>query len=89
MVEVFGDEADRLASLLGDHHDLHVLHASIASDPALHAVKTIPAFVELLVGRSRRLRCEARDLGSHLHAEKPGRFVKRLASYDAATAPLT
>lgn len=89
VMEAFRDEAGRLASLLGDDHDLHVLRTVIADDPALRSVPTMPALVDMLAGRSRRLRREAHELDRRLYAEKPKRFVKRLASYDAAVTPLT
>lgn len=88
-MKAFRDEADRLASLLGDDHDLHVLRTSVAGDPTLASAPTMPILVDLVAGRSRRLRPEAHELGRRLFAEKPGRFVNRLANYDAAATPLT
>ncbi|MBD3221054.1 CHAD domain-containing protein [bacterium] len=82
------DEADRLADLLGDDHDIHVLTVTVNEDPELGRVATMEEFLQLLGQRSRTLRDEAHRIGRRIYAEKPGDFVERLGRYDAAGACL-
>ncbi len=81
-------EADRLAELLGQEHDLHVLREVIVAEPDLRAVESTPAYLDLAVRQQDALRAETEVIGARLAAEKPRRLVRRLAAYDAAAASL-
>jgi CHAD domain-containing protein len=67
--------AHDLADLLGDHHDLTVLGEAL-SDAAEERI-LLPA----IEARQAELVAEALPLGRRLYAEKPKRFVARVARY--------
>ena len=70
-------EADRLAELLGDDHDLAMLSHALAG-----AIGDLPVDLEPLRGlidyRRARLEAEAFAVGERLYAEKPKAFRRRL-----------
>jgi CHAD domain-containing protein len=69
----------RLADLLGDHHDLGVLHRRLTEDPPKVAAD-VDGIVGLIEHRQGELDGEARSLGSRIYGEKPGAFVRRMGS---------
>lgn len=70
--------ADKLGDLLGDHHDLAVLRATIAEDPAAHGEpETIEVFVAILTRRQQTLEAEALKLGARLFAEPTDALAER------------
>jgi CHAD domain-containing protein len=72
------DQADELADLLGDHHDLAVLATDLGTRTDLgdHA-----AFEGAIEHRQGELLDAALDLGRRLYAEKPKAFRRRLKRY--------
>ncbi|MHC2068405.1 CHAD domain-containing protein [Bremerella sp. T1] len=75
-------EADDLADLLGDDHDLAVLRETIQEEAeAFAGAEATDAFVILTVRRQRELRAEAKTLGMRLFAESDEAFAERLESY--------
>jgi CYTH domain-containing protein/CHAD domain-containing protein len=72
------DQADELADLLGDHHDLAVLAADLSTRTDLgdHAV-----FEAAIEHRQAELLDAALEIGRRLYAEKPKAFRRRLKRY--------
>ncbi len=72
------DQADELADLLGDHHDLAVLAADLRTRADLgdHA-----AFEAAIEQRQAALLDAALEIGRRLYAEKPKAFRRRLERY--------
>ena len=78
--------ADRLAETLGDEHDFTVLGAAVEADPQLLPDEAERRLLLTLVAEEQdRLREAARPLGELVYAEQPEAFVRRLASYWAAS----
>lgn len=76
------DEADRLASYLGDDHDLAVLRATIAGRPEDYGKKKdIQAMVGLIDQRRRELERQAQPLGQRIFADSKKGFAKRMNAY--------
>lgn len=74
--------AGTLADLLGDHHDLDVLEATLKAEPeAFGQSDDIAVFLALLDRRRSELRTDAFALGDRLFAEKPDAFAARWRSY--------
>jgi CHAD domain-containing protein len=72
------DQAHELTDLLGDHHDLTVLHGDLKSREELSDEKALVAAIER---RQDELLDGALDLGARLYAEKPKVFLRRLSVY--------
>jgi CHAD domain-containing protein len=75
------DEADGLATLLGDHNDLAVLRAAVdhhADATTDHQAEQLRAAID---EAAIDLRHRAVPLGLRLYAESPKRFVARVAAY--------
>lgn len=70
-------DAHRLADLLGDEHDLTVLHETLTS-----TVLPVPVYVDTVVGlierRRAELREEALELGARVYAESPRAYRRRM-----------
>jgi CHAD domain-containing protein len=71
------DQAHDLADLLGDHHDLVVLGADLASRQIEESV----TFEALIDRRQGELLEQALALGARLYAERPRAFERRFHSY--------
>lgn len=69
-------QADELAEVLGDHHDLTVLRDDLLRRdlPLLER----PALVAAIAARQEELAATAFDLGERLYAEKPKAFRRRM-----------
>ena len=79
MKRLAGD-AHELSSLLGDHHDLHVLREYAAANPQLFS--DMQSREELLAAVDRRSGELARDAlehGRRLYKRSPKRFVRKIA----------
>ncbi len=75
-------EADALASLLGDEHDLAVLSGTLQAAPAGYAdAGDVAAALKLMSRRRRTLQRRARLLGARLYAEPPRALGERLTAY--------
>ncbi len=73
---------DDLSSLLGDDHDLAVLHEHITQNPSLMPNSTDRGvFDDLIRLRQSELRAQARPLGVRLYAEKPRELCARFEQY--------
>ena len=89
LVKPWAKEAHRLSDLLGDEHDLAVLHATLLEAPERFADRdTLQAFSGLVERRRAELRTEAFALGTFLLFEKPKRLGKRVETwFDAWRQP--
>jgi CHAD domain-containing protein len=72
------DQAHELADLLGDHHDLTVLHEDLKAREELSDEKALATVIER---RQDELVDSALDLGARLYAEKPKALLRRLSVY--------
>ena len=73
------EEAHALADLLGDHHDLAVLRADLATRSLPdRAAERIGAAIS---ARERELAAAAFERGHRLYAERPSAFRRRLRAY--------
>jgi CHAD domain-containing protein len=70
-------DAHLLADLLGDDHDLAVLHRALAGG-TVHAPADIDAVVRLIDYRRAELQDEALWIGARVYAEKPKAFARRM-----------
>ncbi len=76
------DEVKRLSDLLGDDHDIAVLHDTLPealkgdADPARSET-----FIALMQTRSQELRAQAQWLGLRIYAERPKALRKRMHRY--------
>ncbi len=71
--------AHKLSSLLGDHHDLHVLRSYVESHPQCFADEVSQqALLAVIDRRSRRLCEKALVRGRKLYGRKPKRFVREI-----------
>lgn len=80
-------EAEALASVLGDEHDLsvlrrHLLEARIGSEEA----DVVQVAIALIERRREEFRAEALQRGRHLFAEKPKPMARRVSAWWQATA---
>jgi CHAD domain-containing protein len=75
-------ETDDLSELLGDDHNLDVLHKILLKSPKKYGKKR---YIQVLLGlidrRSAELRVEANAIGTRIFAEKPGAFGSRFRGY--------
>jgi CHAD domain-containing protein len=71
-------QAHELADLLGDHHDLTVLHDDLKAREELSDEKALATAIER---RQDELLDRALDLGARLYAEKPKALLRRLSAY--------
>lgn len=72
------DQAHELADLLGDHHDLTVLHEDLRAREGLSGKK---AFATAIERRQDELLEDALRLGVRVYAEKPKAFLRRFSIY--------
>ena len=73
--------ADDLGEMLGDHHDLAVLRATLLDEPHEVGQAADRPVVELIGRRRAELEAEARPIGERLCAEKPKQIGARHARY--------
>jgi CHAD domain-containing protein len=82
-MQVRRDAADYLADLLGDDHDLVVLHHTLSGgdfgiDAASEGVQSLLSFADR---RRLELQNTAHSVGRRLYAEKPSQLIQRLHGY--------
>lgn len=89
VIKPWATQVSRLADLLGDEHDLAVLHAMLLEHPGRYGDrKTLQAFTGLIERRRAELRASAFRLGSFVLFEKPKQLERRIRVYfDAWQAP--
>lgn len=76
-MERFAGRAHKLSSLLGDHHDLHVLREYVEAHPRCFADEGDQrALLAVIDRRSRRLCDKALARGRKVYKRKPKRFVR-------------
>jgi hypothetical protein len=76
------NETDELSDLLGDDHNLDVLHKTLLKSPKKYGKKRdIQVLLGLIDRRSAELRVEAKTIGERVFAEKPGAFGRRCSEY--------
>lgn len=78
IVDGAAQEADRLSDVLGEDHDLGLLRATLADEPADLAAVDGDSLVPLIDHRREELQAEAWQIGRRLYAEKPKAFERRL-----------
>jgi CHAD domain-containing protein len=81
-------DADKLSKLLGDDHDLAVLHATL-EDGAGDLKVDMDAVLALIDHRREQLQADALPLGQRLYAERRKVFVARMRRYWKASRPRT
>jgi CHAD domain-containing protein len=74
------DEAHELADLLGDDHDLAVLHSRLERGASQLPVD-LDCVLELIDHRQEQLQAQAFQVGERLYAEPPKAFLWRLHRY--------
>jgi CHAD domain-containing protein len=75
-------ETDDLSDLLGDDHNLDVLHKTLLKSPKKYGKKRdIQVLLGLIDRRSAELRVEANTIGTRIFAEKPNAFGRRWRGY--------
>jgi CHAD domain-containing protein len=75
-------ETDELSDLLGDDHNLDVLHQTLLKSPKQYGKKRdIQVLLGLIDRRSAELRVEANTIGTRIFAEKPNAFGRRFRGY--------
>ena len=79
-------EANKLSKLLGDDHDLAVLHETLEHSAGELKVD-LDAVFGLIDHRREQLQAEAIVLGQRLYAERPKEFVARMRRYWKASRP--
>jgi CHAD domain-containing protein len=79
-------DADKLSKLLGDDHDLAVLHETLERGAGELKVD-VDAVLALIEHRREQLQDEAFGLGRRLYAERPKAFVARMRRYWKASRP--
>ena len=79
-------DADKLSKLLGDDHDLAVLHEELERGAGDLKVD-VDAVLALIDHRREELQAEAVPLGQQLYAERPKDFVARMHRYWQASRP--
>lgn len=76
----YRDLLNKLAKILGEHHDIHVLTTTIAARPTAR----ISAATRVLEQRTRELEADAVALARQIYAERAGAFASRMrALWDA------
>ena len=80
------DEADQLAELLGDFHDLAVLRAALDDHPEATTDQQAEYLRAAIDDAATDLRRRAVPLGLRLYAEPPQRFIERVEAYWDARA---
>jgi hypothetical protein len=82
MMQGYRDELKRLAGILGDDHDLAVLHEHIAAEPRLLAKQGDRLELINIIGRQQeQLRREAWYLGRRIYAPRPRAFRQNIVQY--------
>jgi len=82
MIAELADQADHLSELLGDDHDLAVLHQMLTDDPDRYADPPTREVLEALIDHRRgELQHEAMLLGPRLFLDRPKAFARRLKGY--------
>jgi len=74
------DQAGDLSDLLGDEHDLGVLHQFLQEQLEAYGAE-VEALADLIERRRSEFQQSARLLGKRIYAEKPSAFVKRMEVY--------
>ncbi|MDO9408162.1 CHAD domain-containing protein [Patulibacter sp.] len=78
VVESQAEEAHHLSEILGDDHDLFVLHERLVAGPVADPTADVDGLLELIDRRRAELLGEALVLGRRVYAESPKAHAKRL-----------
>jgi CHAD domain-containing protein len=82
VLDSLAKETDDLSDLLGDDHNLDVLHKTLVKSPKQYGKKRqIQVLLGLIDRRSAELRVEANTIGARIFAEKPAAFGRRFGGY--------
>jgi hypothetical protein len=75
-------ETKELSDLLGDDHNLDILHKTLRKSPGKYGKKRdIQVLLGLIDRRSAELRMGAHGIGARIFAEKPRAFGRRFKDY--------
>lgn len=90
LIKPWAKAAHRMSNVLGDEHDLAVLHAMLLADPDRFAdVDTLQALSALIERRRAELRARSFQLGRFLLFDKPKQLEARVRAYfDAWQSPV-
>jgi CHAD domain-containing protein len=80
-VGAMADAAHQLSDLLGDHHDLAVLHADASAPKEVLSRADLELLSTLIEAHQKELLARAIAVGDQLYAEKPKAFAKRIRGY--------
>ena len=76
------DQAQQLSQLLGDDHDLTVLHEQVViAREAFAGQATVEPLPALIERRRRELQREAFPVAMRVYGDKPNRFIRRIRGY--------
>jgi CHAD domain-containing protein len=76
------DLAERLATILGEHHDLSVLADAVAADPPRFGdAADVAALSAASAARMPQIEDEAFELGRQIYAERPKAIARRFRAY--------
>ncbi len=76
------DLADRLSTLLGQHHDLAVLGETVVRDPQrLGPAADVALLSEMSDRRRSAIELQVVELARQIYAETPGAMASRFANY--------
>ena len=82
MMKVHRNFADQLSDLLGDDHDLAILHQTLRQDvEQLGDTSSLQVLFSLIDRRHVELQTQARPVGHLLFSESPGHLISRLHGY--------
>ncbi len=81
VTEVLAEQAHHLSNLLGDDHDLAVLHETLTVRHRRVACEGETALVAAIDEKRSAIQAEARAAAARLFADKPGPWVARLRTW--------
>ncbi len=82
VLQALAEELDRLGELLGQDHDLAVLHTAVLAEfPRAGAAATLRVLSRRIGEVRSRMQSEARLLGERIYLERPRAFTRRLRGY--------
>ena len=82
VMQALAEELDQLGELLGQDHDLAVLHTAVRTEfPRAGAAATLMALERRINEVRSRMQAQARLLAERIYLERPREFSRRLGGY--------
>ena len=82
VMQALAEELDQLGELLGQDHDLAVLHTAVRTEfPRAGAAATLMALERRINEVRSRMQAQARLLAERIYVERPREFSRRLGGY--------